>query len=168
MAQSRRRTQAKRSEPFSIWKQSVVGLFVLLSVVTFSALYLLESSTKPFVTVKEHAVEVAQNYADVHNVSQVTIYNGKETYYNVQGQNQSGEPVFVLVPEKSSNIFVYRTAEGISQADAEQRAQANGATAIQKTVLGYMDGQAVWEVKSGTAYYVIDFKTGELIKQEGI
>lgn len=168
MAKSRRRTQTKRFEQLNNWKQYAIGLFVLVSVITFSALYLLESSAQPFTAAKKHAEEVAQNYAGVTNISQVAIYNGKETYYAVQGQNQSGEAVFVLVPETSSDIFVYRATEGISQADAIQRAQENGAGTASRTVLGYEDGHAVWEVKAGTAYYLIDFKTGELIKKEGV
>ena len=86
----------------------------------------------------------------------------------MQGKNQSGQDVYVLVPEKSSEIFVYQAAEGISQADAEQRAQENGAESVEKTVLGYQDGHAIWEVKSGRGYYLIDFITGELIKKEGL
>lgn len=171
MANSRRRTQRnnrKKIQPLTIWRQLLIGFFVLLSVLTFSCLYILESASRPFATVEKYAVAVAKKYASVNDISQVTIYNGKETYFNVQGKNQSGQDVYVLVPEKSSEIFVYQVAEGISRLDAEQRAQENGAKTIEKTVLGYQDEHAVWEVKSGRAYYLIDFITGELIKKEGL
>lgn len=171
MANSKRRfqrIQRRQVQSLSMWKQYLIGFFVLLSVSTFSVLYFLESATNPFVIAREQAVEVAQKYVDVSDISLVTIYNGKETYFNVQGKDQSGQEIYVLVPEKSTEIFVYQVAEGISQAEAEQRASDNGAESIVKTVLGYQDDHAVWEVKAGPSYYLIDFKTGELIKKEGL
>ncbi len=168
MANSRRRTQSRNRRSFSTWKQYLIGMFVLLSVIAFSALYLLDMAEQPFVKVKKQAVEVAQKYTDLKEVSQVNIYNGKETYYQVTGRNKAGEDLYVLVPEKTSNIFVYHPSEGISQEDAQARAIENGAQDIERTVLGYMDQHAIWEVKSGTAYYLIDFKTGELLKKEGL
>lgn len=146
----------------------MLGFFVLLSAITFSSLYLLREAAQPFTRAKEQAATIAQKYTGLQTVSQVTTYNGKETYYNVSGQNASGEDLFVLVPEKSANIFVYRPTEGISQAEAEARALENGASEIERTVLGYIDQHTVWEVKSGRAYYVIDFKTGELLQKEGL
>ena len=171
MANSRQRTQRsyrKKGQPLTVWKQLLLGFFVLLSVLTFSILFVLESASQPFVTVEKHAIAVARKYTTVKDVSQVTIFNGKETYFNVQGKNQSGQDIYVLVPEKSSEIFVYQATEGISQADAEHRAQENGAESVEKTVLGYQDGHTIWEVKSGRGYYLIDFITGELIKKEGL
>ena len=171
MANSRQKTRKRyrgQAGPISIGKQLLIGFFVLFSVLTFSALYVLETATKPFSTVESHAIEVAKDYAGVSEVSQVTIFNGKLTYYTVHGKNEAGQEVYVLIPESSPEIFVYQVSEGLSQADAERRAQENGATRIEKTVLGYQDGHAIWEVKSGLSYYLIDFKTGELMKKEGL
>lgn len=140
----------------------------MFSTITFSSLYLLKNATKPFVHAKQQAVKVAEKYTGLQKVSDVNIYNGKETYYHITGQNGAGEDLFVLVPEKSSDIFVYRPSEGISQEEAETRAVENGAQDVQRTVLGYTDQHAVWEVKAGTAYYIIDFKTGELLEKEGL
>lgn len=157
-----------KSRPFSKGKQYAIGLFVLVSVVTFSALYLLESSMNPFIEAKEKAVEVARQYANISETTAVTIFNGKETYYNVVGKNKNGQDVYVLVPDASSEIFVYQTSEGISADKANEIANQNGASTIKKTVLGYAEGRAVWEVQSGTAYYFIDFKSGDLLKKEGL
>ncbi|NCB80515.1 MAG: peptidase, partial [Bacilli bacterium] len=35
-------------------------------------------------------------------------------------------------------------------------------------ILGYRDGKPIWEVKSGTAYYLVDFETGDFVKMEGL
>lgn len=168
MANSRRRTQTKTKPSFNAWKQFLLGFFVLFSAMTFSSLYLFKTASLPFSKAKEQAVEVARKYTGLQEVSGVSIYNGKETYYHVSGQNATGEDLFVLVPEKSANIFVYRPTEGISREEAEARALENGAQDIERTVLGYTDQHAIWEVKAGTAYYVIDFKTGELLQKEGL
>ena len=171
MANSRQRTRKRhrgQAGPISTGKQLLIGFFVLFTVLTFSALYVLEAATKPFSTIENHAIEVAKDYAGVTEVSQVTQFNGKVSYYTVYGKNETGQEVYVLIPESSSEIFVYQVSEGISQADAERRAQENGATTIEKTVLGYQDGHAIWEVKAGLSYYLIDFKTGELMKKEGL
>lgn len=171
MAKSRQRTRKRyrgQTGPISTGRQVLIGFFVLLTVLTFSALYVLEAATKPFSTVENHAIAVAKDYAGVSEVSQVTIFNGKATYFTVHGKNEAGQEVYVLIPERSSEIFVYQVSEGLSQADAERRAQENGATTIEKTVFGYQDGHAIWEVKAGLSYYLIDFKTGELIKKEGL
>ena len=171
MAKSRQRTRKRyrgQTGPISTGRQVLIGFFVLLTVLTFSALYVLEAATKPFSTVENHAIAVAKDYAGVSGVSQVTIFNGKATYFTVHGKNEAGQEVYVLIPERSSEIFVYQVSEGLSQADAERRAQENGAEKIEKTVLGYQDGHAIWEVKAGLSYYLIDFKTGELMKKEGL
>lgn len=171
MAKSRRRTKRsirEQIQPFSIWKQFLIGFFVLFSVLTFSILYVLESATKPFVTVEDNARKVAKEFAHLAEISDVTIFNGKESFYTVKGKDASGQEVFVLVPETSSTIYLYPVSDGISEEEAKQRAVENGAGQIDKTVFGYQDGHAIWEVKSAQAYYLIDFKTGELIKKEGL
>lgn len=171
MANLRRRTlrtYKRDRQPLSIWKQYLIGFFVLFSVLTFSTIYVLESASKPFVNAKDQAIRVAKKYAHVTDVSQVTIYNGKESYFAVKAKDATGQAVFVLVPEKSSEIYVYQVDEGISKIAAEQRATDNGAGQIDRSVFGFHEGHAIWEVKSGRAYYLIDFKTGELLKKEGI
>lgn len=115
---------------------------------------------------EKHAIAVAS--ISVKDISQVTIFNGKETYFNVQGKNQSGQRYLCSCSRKIIRDFRLPRTEGISQADAEHRAQENGAESVEKTVLGYQDGHTIWEVKSGRGYYLIDFITGELIKKEGL
>ena len=58
--------------------------------------------------------------------------------------------------------------DGMSQAEAEQVAKENGATSIDKTTFGYLEGQPVWEIKSGSTYYNIGFESKTLLSKEGL
>ncbi len=165
MVQSRRRTQNKG---LTLGKQLLLGGFILISVLVFSGLYFIELATSPFVSAKEKAEQVAKDYADIQSVSSVSTYNGSASYYSLVGENTDGQEVLVLIATDSSDIFVYQMDQGISQEEAESIAQENGATTVDKVTLGYEADQPIWEVKSGTAYYLIGFESGELIKKEGI
>ncbi|MCP1639040.1 cell wall elongation regulator TseB-like domain-containing protein [Streptococcus gallinaceus] len=163
--------KSKRAEEQGVkasYKQWLLGIFILFAACLFSVFFILESSAKPFVTAREKAVQVAKRYVDFGDIKQVDIYNGSETYYSIVGKNSKQEDVFVLVPKQSSDIFVYQTSQGISKEDAEKVAKENGATKIEKTVLGHEGGKTIWEVKSVTNYYLIEFETGNLFKKEGI
>jgi len=74
----------------------------------------------------------------------------------------------VLISKNSNKIHVYRLQDGMSQAEAEQAAKENGATSIDKTTFGYLDGQPVWEIKSGSTYYNIGFESKTLLSKEGL
>ncbi|MBY5006037.1 DUF5590 domain-containing protein [Streptococcus suis] len=148
--------------------QYLIGSFVLLSVVVFSSLYLLENATHPFLEINSKAEKIARTYADLRTVEQVTIYNGSETYYSVLGETAEKQEIWVLIPESSSEIRVYPTNQGISEEEATKVAQENGASAADRVILGFRDDKPIWEVKSGTAYYLVNFETGDFIKKEGL
>ncbi len=159
----------KKSGPaLTLAKQYLIGSFVLLSVIVFSSLYILEVSAHPFLEANSRAEEIAKTYAGLKTVSDVTIYNGSTTYYAVKGLDQQDQLTWVLVAESSSDLYVYPADIGISQEKAIEVAQENGAVEAKRVVLGYAEGQPIWEVKSGGSYYLIAFETGELVKKEGL
>lgn len=96
------------------------------------------------------------------------IYNGTETYYSLKGKDKNGDEVYVLIPSSSSSIYVYPVGAGITKEEAQAIAQENGAKTADRIILGYRDGKPIWEVKSGTAYYLVDFETGDFVKMEGL
>ncbi|HEL2497344.1 TPA: DUF5590 domain-containing protein [Streptococcus suis] len=148
--------------------QLVSGSFILLSVVTFSIFTIWDIAAAPFNNVRSHAVAVATEYADLQTVNDFSIYNGTETYFCVFGVTSQGEEVAVLIPEASSTVYVYPLVQGISQEEAQAIAKKNGASQVERTILGLRDGKPIWEVKSGTAYYLVEFETGNFIKREGL
>ncbi|HEO8608221.1 DUF5590 domain-containing protein [Streptococcus suis] len=148
--------------------QLVLGSFILLSVVTFSIFTIWDIAAKPFSDVQNHAISVARDYTDIEVVDDVSIYNGTETYFSLQGKTSQGEMIAVIIPEETNTVYVYSMANGISKEEAQAVATENGAGEIEKSVLGYRDAKPIWEVKSGTAYYLVEFETGNFIKREGL
>ncbi|MGT2910648.1 cell wall elongation regulator TseB-like domain-containing protein [Streptococcus cameli] len=168
MAKLGKRYGSQSKKSVSMWTQVVFGLFVLAATVCFSILYILEKSAQPFELAREHAVTVAKQYAGVSEVSNVNIYNGLETYYTVRGKTDQQEDVYIFVPEESSNLYVFPVRDGISEQEAISIATEQGASDIDKTQVGIRDQEPIWEIKSGTTYYIIDFETGELLEKEGL
>ncbi|HFI0214816.1 TPA: DUF5590 domain-containing protein [Streptococcus suis] len=148
--------------------QLVLGSFILLSVVTFSIFTIWDIARAPFNSARSQAVAVAAEYADLQTVSNFSIYNGTETYFSVLGANSQGEEIAVLVSEASNTVYVYPLTQGISQEEAQAIAKENGAGQAERTILGFRDGKPIWEVKSGTAYYLVEFETGSFVKKEGL
>lgn len=148
-------------------RQYAIGLFILLTVLVFSFFTVLQIAMEPRRSALEGSRKIAKEYADLETVDSFSIYNGKESYYSLIGKNSQKVEQVVLISKNSNKIYVYKLNDGMSQADAEQLAKDNGASSIDKTTFGYLDGQPVWEVKSGTSYYNIGFESKVLLSKEG-
>ncbi|HEM6332903.1 TPA: DUF5590 domain-containing protein [Streptococcus suis] len=148
--------------------QFVVGISLFITVLTFSIFIIWDISSAPYVEMRQHATQVARDYADIQTVDTFSIYNGSETYYSIIGVNSEGQSLAVIIPENSNTVFVYPMENGISKDEAQAIAKENGAGDVEKVVLGYKDGKPIWEVKSGTAYYLVEFETGSFVKKEGL
>ena len=122
----------------------------------------------PYQSAKETASKVARQYTDLDEVDRFTIYNGKKSYYSLLGKNRKKTQFAVLIEADSDKIYTYELSKGISQEKAEKIAKDNGAKQIDKVTFGYIDGQPIWEVKSETTYYNVDFETGTILRKEGL
>ncbi|RSJ14234.1 Peptidase propeptide and YPEB domain protein [Streptococcus intermedius] len=141
---------------------------MVLTVLTFSFLYILNLSMNPYQSAKETASKIARQYTDLDEVDRFTIYNGKKSYYSLLGKNRKKTQLAVLIEADSDKIYTYELSKGISQEKAEKIAKDNGAKQIDKVTFGYIDGQPIWEVKSETTYYNVDFETGTILRKEGL
>lgn len=122
----------------------------------------------PYQSAKETASKVARQYTDLDEVDRFTIYNGKKSYYSLLGKNRKKTQLAVLIEADSDKIYTYELSKGISREKAEKIAKDNGAKQIDKVTFGYIDGQPIWEVKSETTYYNVDFETGTILRKEGL
>ena len=68
----------------------------------------------------------------------------------------------------SGEVDIYKQADGISKSVAKKAAKAYGAKEISYVHLGKYGKTPIWEVKSGTQYYLVDFISGQVIKVEGL
>ena len=161
------KNRRKNDRNFIVW-QYIIGSAIVLTVLTFSFLYILNLSMNPYQSAKETASKVARQYTDLDEVDRFTIYNGKKSYYSLLGKNRKKTQLAVLIEADSDKIYTYELSKGISQEKAEKIAKDNGAKQIDKVTFGYIDGQPIWEVKSETPYYNVDFETGTILRKEGL
>ena len=161
------KNRRKNDRNFIVW-QYIIGSAIVLTVLTFSFLYILNLSMNPYQSAKETASKVARQYTDLDEVDRFTIYNGKKSYYSLLGKNRKKTQLAVLIEADSDKIYTYELSKGISQEKAEKIAKDNGAKQIDKVTFGYIDGQPIWEVKSETTYYNVDFETGTILRKEGL
>lgn len=161
------KNRRKNDKIFVIW-QYIIGSVIVLAVLTFSFLYILNLSMTPYQSAKETASKIARQYADLDKVDRFAIYNGKKSYYSLLGKNRKKTQLAVLIEADSDKIYTYELSKGISQEKAEKIAKDNGAKQIDKATFGYIKEQPIWEIKSGTTYYNVEFETGRLLSKEGL
>ncbi len=75
---------------FQDWSVSV-GLFYPSQCCDFFNFTIWDIAAKPFSDVQNHAISVARDYTDIEVVDDVSIYNGTETYFSLQGKTSQGK-----------------------------------------------------------------------------
>lgn len=152
----------------STFQQFLIGfdsILLILLILVSSLLYL---SVKPKLDGEKSAQKVAQSYAKFSQVSDVETFNGQKTYYSVFGKGSDGSDRVVLVDEDGKVIEQLRPTDGITAKKALTLANQAGASNASKVVLGVYDKDVIWEVTAANGYYLINFKTGELVKKEEV
>ncbi|MBF0806550.1 DUF5590 domain-containing protein [Streptococcus sp. 19428wA2_WM07] len=109
----------------------------------------------------------AQELAGFREIESVEVFNGQESYTTVFGKNTVGQDQAIILNSNQEQVALVDLNQGVSRSEAEQLASEAGADPIQASRLGYDQGKVVWEVRSGTAYYLIDFQEKKLIRKEG-
>ncbi|KXT78540.1 cell wall elongation regulator TseB-like domain-containing protein [Streptococcus sp. DD13] len=165
MKKNRGKVRRKR---YPLSSQLLWGTLLVAITIVFSSLYLIMASADPFRQAKLQAEEVAQQTAGLRTITSIDLYKGSELYYSVIGRDQANTVQLVLISEKSHKIRMYPLSSGISKDRAIEVARQQGAKKIDHVIAGFEGEQPVWEVRSGTAYYVIHFKTGAFVHKEGI
>ncbi len=155
----------KHRQPWTKKQQLIFGMIVLVVTVILSITAML---VKPYVDAEKQVIAIAKTKADIHTVSEFNIYNGKATYYGLLGQSSKGEKLALIVNEDSGVVDIYKQSDGISKSVAKKAAKAYGAKDIAYVHLGKYGKTPIWEVKSGTRYYLVDFISGQVIKVEGL
>ena len=149
----------KKAKNNLLWQYGL-GMTILLVVISASFLYLVSLGMKPYQIAKSEGEKLAQQYAGLEQADQVDLYNGLESYYSVLGRNKKQEALAVLIGKDDHKIYVYQLNQGISQ--------EKGAGEIDKITFGRYQDKPIWEVKSGSDFYLVDFETGALVNKEGL
>ncbi len=145
---------------------SILGLVML--IIALTTVFLI-GAIKPHKQAQSQAIQTAKEYADFSSITRVEQYNGREVFYTVFGKDKSGQKIMVTINKAhAGQVYVYQASQGISAKDAQKIARSKGAKTIQKTTFGMAKGVPIWEVRSNGLYYLIDFKSGDLIQREGL
>ncbi|MBF0842993.1 hypothetical protein IR117_00055, partial [Streptococcus danieliae] len=103
-----------------------------------------------------------QELAGFTEVDAVEIFNGQNSYTTVFTKDRA-----LILNTQQEQVALVDLTQGASRQEAEAlAAEAAGGAPIQASRLGYDQDKVVWEVRSGTDYYLIDFKDKKLIRKE--
>ena len=146
---------------FIIW-QHIIGICVLVLTVLFSWLFLAEKTSDRMQDQMEQARNIALSHSSMAKIDTESFFHGKEAYLSFIGKDQEGQELAVLVAEADDQVYTYLLKEGISQKKAEAIVKEKSKDVIDRVTFGRFKGKPIWEVKSGSSYYVVDFKTGKV------
>ena len=151
----------KQRSPWTKKQQFIFGIIVIVVTLIASLTAILIVATKPYVDAEKKVIAIAESKADIKTVTEFDIYHGEATYYGLLGKSGQGEKLAVIVSHDSGEVDIYKQSDGISKSVAKKAAKAY-------VHLGKYGKTPIWEVKSGTQYYLVDFISGQVIKVEGL
>ena len=146
---------------FIIW-QHIIGICVLVLTVLFSWLFLAEKTSDRMQDQMEQARNIALSHSSMATIDTESFFHGKEAYLSFIGKDQEGQELAVLVAEADDAVYTYPLKEGISSKEAASVVKEESQDAIDRVTFGRFKGKPIWEVKAGSSYYVVDFKTGKV------
>lgn len=130
--------------------------------VLFSWLFLAEKTSDRMQDQIAQARNIALSHSSIATIETESFFHGKEAYLSFIGKDQEGQELAVLVAEADDQAYAYPLKEGISQKKAKAIVKEKSKDAIDRVTFGRFKGKPIWEVKAGSSYYVVDFKTGKV------
>lgn len=151
----------QKNNLFIVW-QHIIGIFILVLTVLFSWLFLAEKTSDRLQDQMAQARKIALSNSSIATIETESFFHGKEAYLSFIGKDQEGQKLAVLVAEADDQVYTYPLKEGISQKKAKAIVKEKSKDAIDRVTFGRFKGKPIWEVKAGSSYYVVDFKTGKV------
>ncbi|EDL63374.1 cell wall elongation regulator TseB-like domain-containing protein [Bacillus sp. SG-1] len=148
-------------------KKTIFFLVFATIVIIGSMTAIFLNARSPVNEKAEVALQRAQSETDIASTEDVSLYNGKNSYVVITGENTSGDKIIVWVPEKDEEIIVKKWADGISKEAAINKLNGeNDVNEILSVKLGMESVGPVWELtylddNEHLNYYYLLFETGE-------
>ncbi|MCB5238704.1 DUF5590 domain-containing protein [Niallia circulans] len=148
------------------WIWIIIVVFLIGLAVSINTYF---KAMKPVKSAREMAEEIAKNETDLKNMDSFQLYNGKESYYILEGKNDDNEDIIVWINEKTHQVTEKRKKDGLTKQEALNILLSKQTPEKVNAVrLGMYDGLPVWEIFSHTDkdsinYHWIDFETGEIL-----
>ncbi|WP_247919675.1 DUF5590 domain-containing protein [Streptococcus parasanguinis] len=108
------------------------------------------------------ARKIALSQSSIATIEAESFFHGKEAYLSFIGKDQEGQELAVLVAQADDAVYTYSLKEGVSSKEAASVVKEKSQDAIDRVTFGRFKGKPIWEVKAGSSYYVVDFKTGKV------
>lgn len=124
---------------------------------------------KPVKSAREIAETIAKKETDMKKMDSFQLYNGKESYYILEGKNDDNEEIIVWINENNHQVIQRTKKDGLTKQEALNiLLSKQSPEKINDVRLGMYDGLPVWEIYSHTDndslnYHWIDFETGEIL-----
>ena len=151
----------QKKNHFMLW-QHVIGICILAMTVLFSSLFLVEKTSDRLQDQMAQARKIALSHSSIATIETESFFHGKEAYLSFIGKDQEGQELAVLVAQADDAVYTYPLKEGISSKEAASVVKEESQDAIDRVTFGRFKGKPIWEVKAGSSYYVVDFKTGKV------
>ena len=131
--------------------------------VLFSWLFLAEKTSDRLQDQMAQARKIALSHSSIATIETESFFHGKEAYLSFIGKDQEGQDLAVLVAQADEAVYTYPLKEGVSSKEAASVVKEESQHAIDRVTFGRFKSKPIWEVKAGSSYYVVDFKTGKVI-----
>ena len=151
----------QKNNLFIIW-QHIIGVCILALMVLFSWLFLAEKTSDRLQDQMAQARKIALSHSSIATIETESFFHGKEAYLSFIGKDQEGQDLAVLVGQADDAVYTYPLKEGVSSKEAASVVKEKSRDAIDRVTFGRFKGKPIWEVKAGSSYYVVDFKTGKV------
>ncbi len=123
-------------------------IILFLFIVFFQSLYIYHKASEPIKDAQALAIEDTMKSLKLHEIIDVSFFNGDEAFQVVHALDEKDEEIFVWIPEKKPEEVVIEKAEnGISKEQVKQYALAElDIKKIQNIRLGMKHNIPVWEI----------------------
>lgn len=124
---------------------------------------------KPVKSAREIAETIAKKETDMKKMDSFQLYNGKESYYILEGKNDNNEDIIVWINKENHQVTQRMKKDGLTKQEALNiLLSKQSPEKINAVRLGMYDELPVWEIYSHTDkdslnYHWIDFETGEIL-----
>ena len=151
----------QKNNLFIVW-QHIIGICILVLTVLFSWLFLAEKTSDRLQDQIAQARKIALSHSSIATIETDSFFHGKEAYLSFIGKDREGQELAVLVAQADDAVYTYPLKEGVSSKKAASVVKEKSQDAIDRVTFGRFKGKPIWEVKVGSSYYVVDFKTGKV------
>lgn len=154
----------KRNQQLKIFGSILILMIVLVGVILFQ-------SASPMRKAKSQAIKISKNIANISEVDEFYWFTRDKTYFTVVGLDNKNVEKIVFLPQDGSEAVIMSQKDGITNDEAIKKVLDMKKTKkINKVSLGMYKEKAVWEVvadsiENGLDYYLIDFKSGEIVNE---